>query len=287
MSEMCTRLLGPTGGAEAPVAASVQLPATVLFQLALQPPATRRADDDKFVEVLAAEKLQKNEYCSGGGWSSRLFKDPFFKDCMARARDFCQRLCARRSTERAADPPFASAPNSSPGGESLCYEACVEEAEVLDEGDCKDFDASLAEAASNAQRHAASSRLARAAAEVEKAAKTKAAAGIYPTTIDYEVVDQQLGRLQIAVDAEIWFFQPDDQASYLRTLSTKKFDGPSGHKVRWRSRSIMSRKLPEFYNEGDCENALDDAYDDWEEMCDEIADLMSQQRHTLLWSASW
>mmetsp|Transcript_34122 Transcript_34122/g.77857 ORF Transcript_34122/g.77857 Transcript_34122/m.77857 type:complete len:585 (+) Transcript_34122:77-1831(+) len=86
--------------------------------------------------------------------------------------------------------------------------------------------------------------------------------------------------------------RPETVPEYQRELFTKDFDGPSGHKAK---RSFPSERKdgikaaevetqpPESSDEGsDCE---DD--EEWEDHCDDIADLMSQQRHMLLWSQSW
>lgn len=88
---------------------------------------------------------------------------------------------------------------------------------------------------------------------------------------------------------------PTDIAPY-RTLFTKSFDGPSGHKAkRQRGRSAAAAggplsgvDVPAFDDDSEDEDE-DDARDweHWEDRCDDIADLMGQQRHTLLWSAAW
>mmetsp|Transcript_98230 Transcript_98230/g.174896 ORF Transcript_98230/g.174896 Transcript_98230/m.174896 type:complete len:493 (-) Transcript_98230:109-1587(-) len=64
--------------------------------------------------------------------------------------------------------------------------------------------------------------------------------------------------------------------NYQRSLQTKDFDGPSGHKAR---RAGMESSEEE--------SDSDDDEEDWEDRCDDIAELMSRQRTMLLWSNSW
>jgi len=78
---------------------------------------------------------------------------------------------------------------------------------------------------------------------------------------------------------------------YQRELFTKDFDGPSGHKAK---RSFPSERRDGIKAEVETQppDSSDDGSDyedddEWEDHCDDIADLMSQQRHMLLWSQSW
>lgn len=66
------------------------------------------------------------------------------------------------------------------------------------------------------------------------------------------------------------------QADYRRPLHTKDFDGPSGHKAK---RSPHSRECRMSEDEEEQE--------EWEDQCDDIAELMSQQRCCLMWSQAW
>ncbi|CAE7354702.1 unnamed protein product [Symbiodinium natans] len=85
-------------------------------------------------------------------------------------------------------------------------------------------------------------------------------------------------------DSDIRFFiiDPEDEAmreEYCRPLRTKAFDGPSGHKAR--KASCFEEGLDSSDDESDEED------DDWKDQCDEVADLMGQQRQMVLWSGSW
>lgn len=80
-------------------------------------------------------------------------------------------------------------------------------------------------------------------------------------------------------DSEICFFTIDDEGDtesgeeYTRQLRTKVFDGPSGHKARKASCW--------------CEDSDSESEEDWKDQCDEMAELMGQQRQMVLWSGSW
>ncbi|CAE7811063.1 unnamed protein product [Symbiodinium sp. CCMP2592] len=85
-------------------------------------------------------------------------------------------------------------------------------------------------------------------------------------------------------DSDIRFFVIDPQGEamgeeYCRALQTKAFDGPSGHKARKASCS------DEGFDSSDDES--DEEEEDWKDQCDEMADLMGQQRQMVLWSGSW
>eukprot|EP00437_Effrenium_voratum_P012591 CAMPEP_0181451260 /NCGR_PEP_ID=MMETSP1110-20121109/28598_1 /TAXON_ID=174948 /ORGANISM="Symbiodinium sp., Strain CCMP421" /LENGTH=414 /DNA_ID=CAMNT_0023575503 /DNA_START=135 /DNA_END=1379 /DNA_ORIENTATION=+ len=85
-------------------------------------------------------------------------------------------------------------------------------------------------------------------------------------------------------DSDIRFFVIDPQGEamgeeYCRALHTKAFDGPSGHKARKASCS------DEGFDSSDDES--DEEEEDWKDQCDEMADLMGQQRQMVLWSGSW
>lgn len=88
----------------------------------------------------------------------------------------------------------------------------------------------------------------------------------------------QRGAVHFAESSEICFFQNDPTVTeYHRAIETKVFDGPSGHKAR--HVRIQSK------NYSCDEDESDD--DDIQDHCDGIAELMTQQRHLLLWSSSW
>lgn len=98
-------------------------------------------------------------------------------------------------------------------------------------------------------------------------------------------------KVSFSRSSEVSFFDAEleiapDSLEYQRPLETKVFDGPSGHKAK---RTLSSEK--EASCSGDRgEVALsiqDDEDDEWEDHCDDIAELMSQERSGLLWSASW
>jgi hypothetical protein len=72
---------------------------------------------------------------------------------------------------------------------------------------------------------------------------------------------------------------PESRPSYERPLFTKDFDGPSGHKAKRESSSKDSTLEGSEYEE--------ESDDEWEDQCDDIAELMSQERHLMLWSKSW
>jgi len=87
-------------------------------------------------------------------------------------------------------------------------------------------------------------------------------------------------KVQFADDSQVSFFDMEltgcagEASMYKRSLQTKVFDGPSGHKAR--------RAGSESSEEDDS-----DEEEDWEDRCDDIAELMSRQRTMLLWSESW
>lgn len=92
--------------------------------------------------------------------------------------------------------------------------------------------------------------------------------------------------------SEICFFDLNEAAGtgYQRSLQTKAFDGPSGHKAkRFRppteasSRELLSSRTQDSSSEDEDEEEPHE----WEEKCDEVAELMSRQRHMLLWSPAW
>mmetsp|Transcript_95802 Transcript_95802/g.228126 ORF Transcript_95802/g.228126 Transcript_95802/m.228126 type:complete len:360 (+) Transcript_95802:251-1330(+) len=82
-------------------------------------------------------------------------------------------------------------------------------------------------------------------------------------------------------ESEICFFIIDESGItedlYHRKLQTKDFDGPSGHKARKASCLWC----------GEDSDAESGAEDDWKDQCDEMAELMGQQRQMVLWSGSW
>jgi len=83
-------------------------------------------------------------------------------------------------------------------------------------------------------------------------------------------------------DSEICFFTIDDDGDtesgeeYTRQLQTKVFDGPSGHKAR---------KASYCWCDEDSDSESEE--EDWKDQCDEMAELMGQQRQMVLWSGSW
>eukprot|EP00419_Tripos_fusus_P046650 CAMPEP_0172827644 /NCGR_PEP_ID=MMETSP1075-20121228/20249_1 /TAXON_ID=2916 /ORGANISM="Ceratium fusus, Strain PA161109" /LENGTH=314 /DNA_ID=CAMNT_0013669485 /DNA_START=1 /DNA_END=945 /DNA_ORIENTATION=- len=103
--------------------------------------------------------------------------------------------------------------------------------------------------------------------------------------------------LKFATFAEVCFFVPDDDGlegahrSYDRSILAKPFDGPSGHKARKTKtdRSSLSNSgnsCTAKQGDGDSIRKIFLA-GEWQEQCDEIAELMVQERHCLLWSPCW
>lgn len=122
--------------------------------------------------------------------------------------------------------------------------------------------------------------------------------------------------LHFSSSSEVCFFALDEGSAgpgelYERCIQTKVFDGPSGHKARRRKArqleeqrqrrgfGLLSRlgfgassmldtaKIEVRREEVDEEDDESEEEDDWHYQCDEIAELMTKQRHTILWSASW
>jgi len=97
-----------------------------------------------------------------------------------------------------------------------------------------------------------------------------------------------------AEQAEVSFFplHGNHSIQYERILSTKSFDGRSGHRAQRTvsESSPHSGQQPLKQEEGastvDAEEEAEDE-DEWKDRCDDIADLMVKQRHMLLWSSSW
>eukprot|EP00930_Biecheleria_cincta_P096593 TRINITY_DN88415_c0_g1_i1.p1 TRINITY_DN88415_c0_g1~~TRINITY_DN88415_c0_g1_i1.p1 ORF type:complete len:499 (+),score=94.53 TRINITY_DN88415_c0_g1_i1:207-1703(+) len=86
--------------------------------------------------------------------------------------------------------------------------------------------------------------------------------------------------VQFGESSTICFFAPwpDHCLSldgYHRRLETKVFDGPSGHKAK--------RATDEDSDDADSSASQEK---EWEDRCDDIAELMSRERH-MLWSDSW
>lgn len=119
--------------------------------------------------------------------------------------------------------------------------------------------------------------------------------------------------VHFARESYVSFFSFHDDLSpstelweYGRPLETKVFDGPSGHKAK-RTTSAEQPAMILFhadeaevtYGASWCRSpsessgaAEDDQspqeeIEDWEDRCDDIAELMSQQRSCMLWSAAW
>jgi len=106
--------------------------------------------------------------------------------------------------------------------------------------------------------------------------------------------------LKFATTAEVCFFVPDDlegvHKSYHQSIIAKAFDGPSGHKAR-KTKNDRSRlsNTENGYSAKLDESETDDSdsigkivlTEEWQERCDEIAELMVQERHCLLWSPCW
>jgi hypothetical protein len=105
-------------------------------------------------------------------------------------------------------------------------------------------------------------------------------------------------------NSEVSFFddQPDASSElieYRRALDTKIFDGPSGHKAKriCASRSgfsddeastvLWSLGATDVAEHIEGEDASAEEQEDWEDRCDDIAELMGQPRSCLLWSSSW
>lgn len=140
--------------------------------------------------------------------------------------------------------------------------------------------------------------------------------GAVAATTANAVVSKHAGvaeSIRFARQAEVIFFDPppsvavrtDDTPAlfeYRRLLETKVFDGPSGHKARrtpsseakasshgcedeLASRSRCDSTVSETSLDGEDQDPED--VEDWEDRCDDIAELMTQQRSCLLWSPLW
>jgi len=162
----------------------------------------------------------------------------------------------------------------------------LEEAQLSDLEHKDDEDAALSSklvaAVMNAERHAAESQVANGTVNLEDTFEAK-------PRIPLSRRCQHQSEVQFGDDSQVCFFEPgwglsdpEESASrhYCRTLQTKVFDGPSAHKARREKNSEESDWLSDSEDEDDEGETFDDR-------CDEIADLMSQQRHMLLWSGSW
>jgi hypothetical protein len=83
------------------------------------------------------------------------------------------------------------------------------------------------------------------------------------------------------------------ELEYRRSLYTKAFDGPSGHKAKRTSSALKGWPSDDEANtqQSRCMSyATEDVEEDdeeWEDVCDDIAELMCQPRSCLLWSSSW
>mmetsp|Transcript_11272 Transcript_11272/g.30171 ORF Transcript_11272/g.30171 Transcript_11272/m.30171 type:complete len:364 (-) Transcript_11272:267-1358(-) len=141
-----------------------------------------------------------------------------------------------------------------------------------------DLDRRLSEASANAIRLAAAARVARRCAAEGAEQETSA-----PTCTSSR------RRLTMAGSSEVWFFEPEVQEAYHRSLDTKCFDGPSGHKVKRRpSEGWRGSHSPSHEQEDDSDSEDDDDEEEtFEDRCDGIAVLMSQQRSSMLWAACW
>jgi len=100
--------------------------------------------------------------------------------------------------------------------------------------------------------------------------------------------------VQFSAESHVFFFQTDVNSSihqsYIRPLRTKFFDGPSGHKAKRSSSHPAEYPQDATIAWGNCwtdDTGSDAEDDDWEDYCDDIAELMGQQRSQLLWSAAW
>jgi len=178
---------------------------------------------------------------------------------------------------------------------SSCSESCSshswqrqgqsEEASEEAEAEERALSSKLVAAVRNAERHA---ELSRAAREGNRGVSQSGSPGT-PRVVAIEAavaraVASRDSRVRIAAGSQIRFFEtePGSVAAYSRSLQTKAFDGPSGHKAR-RRRDGRHDEVPE---EASGESS-EDEQEDWEDQCDDIAQLMSQERHLLLWSALW
>lgn len=102
---------------------------------------------------------------------------------------------------------------------------------------------------------------------------------------------QLLGLPRFSEDTEVRFFAPDTQAAlggekleYATATLTKVFDGPSGHKAKLYPAFARS---PEDRPTGCCAAEVPRHLEEWEDTCEEIAELMGQARHSMLWCAAW
>eukprot|EP00929_Paragymnodinium_shiwhaense_P020322 TRINITY_DN13588_c0_g2_i1.p1 TRINITY_DN13588_c0_g2~~TRINITY_DN13588_c0_g2_i1.p1 ORF type:complete len:511 (+),score=72.53 TRINITY_DN13588_c0_g2_i1:71-1603(+) len=89
---------------------------------------------------------------------------------------------------------------------------------------------------------------------------------------------------KFVTDSEVMFFRTnfDDEIKdeYTRPVSTKAFDGPSGHKT---TRRVPPKGGEVLANVGD-EGEMD--LEEWEDECDDVAELMCQKRGCVLWSGT-
>lgn len=153
-----------------------------------------------------------------------------------------------------------------------------------------EVDRRLLQAARTAERQAAQARAAASLRRRKEEAVEAAQSSTEPaTSTTSNISSDRSQRVRFANDSEACFFGAcgcltgaDGQgcclAPYTRSLWTKNFDGPSGHKAK---RSL--------HNDAEsCREPVDtEEQEEWEDSCDDIAELMCQPRHCLLWSPSW
>lgn len=93
-------------------------------------------------------------------------------------------------------------------------------------------------------------------------------------------------KVKFAYKSTVRFLRCPAEGQYERILYTKAFDGPSGHKAR-RTIARCDSSSSEGSDDDDARGEPEDDEDDWEDTCDDIADLMSQPRGMLMWSSTW
>jgi hypothetical protein len=154
---------------------------------------------------------------------------------------------------------------------------CARRRPAMDENEACSEDEALVAAARNARLQGAEAKLA-------------------PANTDLRQKRQPRGvAVKFSSFGKIRFFEPaaaqqSDNEVYDRDVQIKFFDGPSGHKARRTvkaAKTDLQAELSRSFKDGVTDEGSESEEDDWEDKCDDIACLMSQQRHMLMWSCTW
>lgn len=204
------------------------------------------------------------------------------------------------SAPTAVSPPAAEpAPTQTAAAAPVRLEGlkAVEEADVADEdATSKEVEEEEDEDSEELEERALSSKLVAAVRNAElHAAKARSRQGEREGSQRPCTTNVKVGKstVRFARESTVSFFslpvgevaETATALEYRRSLETKVFDGPSGHKAK-RTSSTTASSSSEDEDEGEPSTPEEEA-EEWEDHCDDIAELMSQQRSGLLWSSSW